>query len=166
MADHDQRSGLLICPNGYMVLTSKPGFIDKRMTESARSMAKNEVEVELSDEEVIDILRDRHMEMDEDNGNETIETPTETDINQNTMDPCACATTSSTCYDCGRPTCDLCSPNGEENSRRKCKLLDHRLKSHSWMGNFQHQIQTHQWMSRTLLLRKEAMKLLTAQMMK
>ena len=126
MADHDHRSGLLICPNGYMVLTSKPGFVDKRITESARSMAEDEVEGELSDEEVIDILREKRKEIDdfvvEDNGNETIETLTETDINQNIMDPCACATTPSTCYDCGRPTCDLCSPNGEENSRRKCKL--------------------------------------------
>ena len=32
LPDHDLRTRLLICPNGYMVLTSKSGFVDMRST--------------------------------------------------------------------------------------------------------------------------------------
>ena len=97
-----------------------------RSTQSAKSMAEEEIEEELPDQEVVEILRGKHKEIDEleheTRTNEKEKNLTEADINQNHTVPCACATTTSKCFDCGRPTCDLCSPNGEENSRRQCKL--------------------------------------------
>ena len=59
MPDHDLCFGLLVCPNGYMNLTAKPGFVDKQKNMSAKSMADDTVEPELLDNVEDEFLSER-----------------------------------------------------------------------------------------------------------
>lgn len=49
LLDHDIRTGMLITPNGYMILESKPALLDTRPTVSAKIMASEIVDDEPSD---------------------------------------------------------------------------------------------------------------------